>query len=330
MNDRGAFDADQHQPLTGPDDSPALRPTCAAVFVHGLFSHARTWDSLINALTKEQTVSSEYALLSYSYASPRVLFNPLKRIPDFNTLADSLATFIDVECAKFERIVLIGHSQGGLIIQRYLAKMLGDRRGRDLLKINRIVLIACPNNGSELALSVRRVLSPLWRHAQERQLRPLTPEILAAQQRVLRDIVFANEIGSDSCPIEFAVYIGESDNVVDRESAMGLFPRVGALPGDHNSVIRADIRGSRTLSALRAHLLLALNQPRGQMSDAEGLSRRTEVSDPLIRIVNTTSSSESVQSIAIDIYDRRTADLWIQQQGISGKLHAPAALENEL
>lgn len=76
-------------------------------------------------------------------------------------LIDLPLTFKEIEYASFifedrlnklilnledgEKINLIGHSTGGLIIRHFLSKT------NDLNRINRCVLIATPNNGSELA-----------------------------------------------------------------------------------------------------------------------------------------------------------------------------------
>ena len=52
---------------------------------------------------------------------------------------------------------MVTHSQGGLILQRYLAWMLGEGRGRELTTIRLIVTLSCPNEGSEYLSSIRAV-----------------------------------------------------------------------------------------------------------------------------------------------------------------------------
>ena len=51
------------------------------------------------------------------------------------------------------KIVLVTHSQGGLIVQRYLARRLASGHGEELRRIRRIVMYACPNNGSQALLA---------------------------------------------------------------------------------------------------------------------------------------------------------------------------------
>ncbi|MGW9498909.1 esterase/lipase family protein [Streptomyces prasinus] len=96
------------------------------------------------------------APLPFGYATSLVSPNPLRRIPTFDTVADSLKEFLETEAEGFRRLVLVGHGQGGLVAQRYLARMLGAGRGRELAQIRRIVLFACPNSGSGIGLNLRR------------------------------------------------------------------------------------------------------------------------------------------------------------------------------
>ena len=96
------------------------------------------------------------AALPFGYATSLVSPNPLRRIPTFDTVADSLKEFLETEAEGFRRLVLVGHGQGGLVVQRYLARMLGAGRGRELAQIRRIVLFACPNSGSGIGLNLRR------------------------------------------------------------------------------------------------------------------------------------------------------------------------------
>lgn len=291
----------------------------AAVFIHGILSSPRTWDPLAGLLQEDSDISSSYELLRFGYQSPALNWRLTRRIPDFNTIADSLSTFIEVECASFDRLVLVSHSQGGLVIQRYLAKMIGQSRGLELEKIRRVILFACPNSGSEFFLVTRKVAS-LWKHAQERELRPLTDAVVEAQRRVLDNVVHADSVAPDRCPIPFAVYAGESDNIVTPTSAKFVFPRAGALPGDHNSILVADSVAHRTFTTLKANLLLALSEPTAKprpASESAGFPLSGVSSAPLMKVRTTTREGDKSRSQEIEIFDAEAADLWIRKHGTS-------------
>lgn len=243
----------------------------AVVFVHGVLSSGDTWRGMHDLLHADAEVTAAFEVFNFSYASPPVVLNPARRIPDIDTLAGEFGTFLQTRVADYDSVVLVSHSQGGLIVQRHLAWMLGEGRGAELARIRRVVMFACPNSGSEFALSLRRTL--LWgqlRHPQERQLRPMTASVVAAQRTVLNRIVHAREVTATSCPIRFAVYAGSSDNIVPPESAMALFPHVGVLPGGHSEVIRADSPTHPAYLALKRELMETAKVGAGTAGAAAG------------------------------------------------------------
>ncbi|MER7728967.1 alpha/beta fold hydrolase [Streptomyces sp. NPDC096323] len=233
----------------------------AIVFVHGLFSSPTTWTPLQQEMSEIPAVSDEYDFLFFEYATRPVTWNPLRRMPDLDTIAESLRGFIGDLTAGYERAALITHSQGGLVAQRYLSRMLLAGRGRELARIRRLVMFACPNNGSDLFLLARRGLIPMTRNSQERELKPLQTSVLETQRRVIDGIVRASEVADTSCPIPIVAYAGESDNVVVPSSAAGFFPETGVLPGDHFSVIKPIGPNSRLVHAVAKELARALAEP---------------------------------------------------------------------
>lgn len=206
------------------------------VFVHGLFSSSRTWTPFRDLIASDPDFA-ELSLLDFEYPSPKFNLNPLRQIPDFDVLADSLRTYLETEAADYSEMVLVSHSQGGLIIQRYLARMVMGARGNDLERIRRVIMFACPNSGSEIFLLARR-RAIFWSHPQERELRPINESVGTAQQVVINRVVHAQRIASDQCPVSIHAYAGERDNVVTPTSAKGVFPDTGILPGDHFSIIQ--------------------------------------------------------------------------------------------
>ncbi|MEU6231156.1 alpha/beta fold hydrolase [Streptomyces sp. NPDC047042] len=222
------------------------------VFIHGLFSSEETWDPLAGLLESDEELA-HVAVRRFGYATPKFRFRPDRRTPDYNDLAERLKAFLHYEAAGHDRLFLVAHSQGGLIVQRYLARMIHSGQGQQLAKIRGVVLFACPNSGSDFALPLR---SAWWsKNPQVRALGPLNPEVRDAQQTVIDQIVYAREVGASSCPIPFWVFGGEEDKVVVRASAQGNFPKVFMLPGDHSSIIQAKTHEHPAYVALRTHLL---------------------------------------------------------------------------
>lgn len=232
----------------------------AIVFVHGLFSSSATWDDLRDQLSGTPGIAQDFDLLFFNYATPRVSWHPLRKMPNIDTVAESLKSYLADQPIPHERLVIVTHSQGGLVAQRFLSRMLAEGRGWELARIRRVVMFACPNNGSELFLLLRRGLMGVTRNSQERELRPLQSSVQEAQRRVMAGIVHARYVSRDRCPIPIVSYAGESDNVVSPSSAVSIFPESAVVPGDHFSVIKPTPDG-RLMRALLGNLEKALLEP---------------------------------------------------------------------
>jgi pimeloyl-ACP methyl ester carboxylesterase len=250
----------------------------AVVFVHGIFGGPETWSALLPQLGRDRYVERFFDLELFNYASPKVLFHPLRRIPDFGEVANVLDTALQKDERFCERscLVLVGHSQGGLIIQRMLVDAVRDGRANErLARIRSVVLFATPNGGSELFLSARRTLDPLWQHPQERMLRPFNEQIANMHSVLLERVVYAQRATTNSRPIRFDVYTGDTDGVVPAHSARGLFPHSGTLPGDHFSIVRPSNPKALVVLALAEACHRAFNA-----LEPDATVFRTEILDP--------------------------------------------------
>lgn len=208
------------------------------VFVHGLFSSGDVWDRFITLLQGDETLGG-VDCIRYEYSSPRLLFSIRKRIPSFDDLADRFRTFIEASCDAGRPMIIVTHSQGGLIVQRFLARSLDSELKYILPKIKLIVMFSCPNSGSDILLSMRKMLV-IWRHSQEKELRPLNRLVTETRRTVLRKIINARPNDPTACRIPIYFYAGDTDNVVTSVSAFDVFPieNTGVVQGDHSSIIQ--------------------------------------------------------------------------------------------
>ncbi|MFB8773986.1 esterase/lipase family protein [Streptomyces broussonetiae] len=228
------------------------------VMVHGILSEPAMWKPLRGLLADDADLGFVDPL-AFGYRTGLFRLNPTHVFPGINVVADSLKEYLATEAEGYERLVLLAHSQGGLVVQRCLTRMLAEGEGGKLNRIRRVVLLACPNNGAQILLSLRRgVLGR--RHPQERQLRPLDEEVTNTRRVLMRDVVHASAVTERTCPIPFSVYAGESDNIVPAASAQSDYPDAAALPGDHSSIARPTSRQHRTYTTLR-RLILAESLP---------------------------------------------------------------------
>lgn len=232
------------------------------VLIHGLFSSGKTWSDIDKRIREDSSINA--VPIIFEYPSPILCFNPLKAIPDLDTIAQRLNTFISIEMSTYTSLTLVSHSQGGLVIQRFLEQVLLDGRAESLKKIVHIHLIACPNTGSELVLLLRKSSFFFLINPQEKQLRPLNTAVKKSHGVVLNQVIHASVWSERSAPIPINVYAGESDGIVSVESAKGYFPNVDVLPGDHFKVISAETLEAPVFLAITRHLRLQKTIPRYQ------------------------------------------------------------------
>ena len=224
------------------------------VLIHGFWSSPTTWDRLIARLRGDTDLAG-LRIHAFGYESPKLRWpGSPTRIPDYSDIAQSLPAYLAARVRGGAGVAVVTHSQGGLIVQRYLAWMLAEGRGRELAKICLIVMLSCPNEGSEYLRSIRAVAG-LGRHPQAGQLDVLTREVGEARRVVLRQVINATTVDDRHCPIPVYVYSGRTDNVVLRETAQSVFPNAEVLPGNHFSILDPDAPGHLTFAELKRRLL---------------------------------------------------------------------------
>lgn len=245
------------------------------VTVHGFWSSSATWDRLITVWSADEHLR-DLRIHPFGYWSPkkpRIPFSP-SRIPDYNDIAQTFATEYTVKLADARAIAFVTHSQGGLVLQRFLIWMVQQGYGRQLSRIVSVVMLACPNNGADYLRSLRHALG-YRRHAQAGSLEMLDKQVADTQRMVLERIVNATGVDDHQCRIPFHVYAGDSDRIVVAASAQAAFPGASTLAGTHFSILDPGAPGNCTANTVRHHLLEDLRVWQTTMAGPDKRGRST-------------------------------------------------------
>lgn len=233
----------------------------AVVFVHGFLSSAQAWASFKRLIHADADLDALDVVL-FEYSTPVVEPRPWRQIPDVTTVSLWLRSRIEELESQYERIVIVAHSMGGLVTLQFVARTLEDGEGTRLRRIKNIVLFACPTAGADFLRTVRRLLRmvPMFRHVQERSLRPLDADMTRVQEIILNRVVHATEADDQNCPIPLRLYAGAADGIVPRPSAHGPYPYrcTRVVGGDHFTIIRPDDENHESYRALKRILTDAL------------------------------------------------------------------------
>ena len=227
------------------------------------------WTNFCALIRKDPELEDFVTTSCFAYDSPYFRLRPDRRIADVDDIADQLATFLENGRWNAASTVLVTHSQGGLIAQRFLIRTLHNHDGHKLRNLRQVVMYACPNRGAEFFLLTRR-LARFMRSPQERQLRPYQ-KVLAETQRALQRLVLDATGNTDTqYHIPIAAYGGNADKIVPPHEARGIFPIHGVLPGDHFSIIRPADHEAESYRVLK-NVLLAARSEQPQSSNGQGL-----------------------------------------------------------
>jgi pimeloyl-ACP methyl ester carboxylesterase len=230
-----------------------------AIFVHGINSSIDCWETLFKLFKADPAITAAFDLERFPYESKIAfgLFNPIQKIPEYGEIAKQFQTFVAEKfTAAYQELYLVGHSQGGLVIQEWLVRRLNDGHGRELRRVREILMIATPTLGSNIALGPRTVLFKFLRNPQEERLRAFNSAGADTRRAVEDRVMNAAQCDDYHCPIPLVAFFGTEDNVVHSASAEASFDQSVALPGDHASVIRPKSRDDARYQEIAQALLV--------------------------------------------------------------------------
>ena len=217
------------------------------LFIHGFKGGKETWMSgtgpslFIQYLMQVEKVQDHYDFALFDYFTKitdafqkvkalQQLFNPSAKVEknlSIDDLSDLLLTEVDVTLANYKKIVLVGHSMGGLVSKSYILKALKKES-----KVHLYISMAVPHNGAKLA----DLAKIIFNSPQIENLRPLeeynnqiTKQWIANRDRLPKTIY----------------HQGKLDNVVSQTSSIGYDARedVTVIYSNHghSTIVRPEL-----------------------------------------------------------------------------------------
>jgi pimeloyl-ACP methyl ester carboxylesterase len=229
-------------------------PKSLIIFVHGFNSGPDCWHDLLEAMAAdpEMTAAFDWKTLSYDSKVLHGLFNLLYRLPDYIHITAKLDQCIcDNFPSSYDQLFLVGHSQGGLIIQSWLGQVLNGHADR-LKRVREIIFICTPTLGSTIAGGLRKAVFSIIPDPQETRLRVLNDDVAATRRAVEENVVQTTLRDANHWTVPILAIWGGEDNVVQTASAQASFDNVWTWDGDHSSVLQPKNSYAGLKSALLA------------------------------------------------------------------------------
>ncbi len=146
------------------------------VLVHGLMSDIRTWMQLLNTLQSDPVIRKNFRFMGFSYSSGNPILYSAKLFRQALVRERERLKQAGCDLDNFDKMVIIGHSMGGLLTRLLISNstedILREKLGNDLIRniknnanadimdmlfftafpsVKRAIFIAVPHRGSSVA-----------------------------------------------------------------------------------------------------------------------------------------------------------------------------------
>jgi pimeloyl-ACP methyl ester carboxylesterase len=198
-------------------------------FVHGFMGNQSTWKYFKILLEKDDELKKLYDYDFFNYKTFGI--NPLvnlkiRKYTNIEGLAFSLKTHL-MTFNRIDEFVLVGHSMGCLVIRQFL--ILNIKLNWNI-KIKKIILLAAPNNGSNITRLIRFIY---WNNPHLKELTPNSSYL----QKLNNEWVEGNY----EAYYEIKAFLSYVDNTVNPYSAAYSFSiqNIESVPNrNHTEIVR--------------------------------------------------------------------------------------------
>jgi pimeloyl-ACP methyl ester carboxylesterase len=293
------------EPFTSRSDAK-VRPVLV-VLVHGIGGSAKTWATLLSLCTHDARLA-HFTFKTFEYATGLGRLNPTKQLPTIETAAAQLRGFLGgSQCAGYRDLRLVGHSQGGLVIQRYLEQMLTEGRGRELDRLRHVIFFATPTLGSTIGSPLRNLLFRFVSNPQEKELRAYNETVGKTRKYIEQHVSETADRTANTAPLPIHVFYGAEDHIVDPESAMASFSSSFPIPGGHSGLINPTSDSDPRYTAFADMLLTPIGHRHVFEIARSEYALRLEPADPTkpFKAPLPGGRTRNVESTCVGHYSRR-------------------------
>ena len=222
----------------GPPDDDRI----PVILIHGLLSDTRTWLQMINTLQSDEDIGRNYQFWGFSYSSGNPIFYSAWMLRDALLRERERLVREKRSTKKFDRMVIIGHSMGGLLTRLVLSHSndvvikfsAGREKFEEAIKdfspkerkkldeiihfeplpfVKRAVFISTPHRGSQMAQT--------WFARFGSSLIKIPKDILKRYQSLFKVLV-----GGDRIAATTGLYITGIDNLDPDNGAVKMLDRM--------------------------------------------------------------------------------------------------------
>lgn len=206
-------------------------------FVHGFCGDpSSTFNPMPEFILKEKTLRG-WDVISIGYSTdalPNIGKGVWASTPDISKIAGYLNTNLDIIFKDYKRVALIGHSMGGLVIQKAILNM------HNINKISHVLFFGTPSGGLKKAWFVR------WFKKEIKDME-YEGEFINNLRKEW------NERFTDDYPFRFATIAGELDEFVPTKSSLEPFPKKywGFTAGNHSTMVKPKSTNDTSFQVIR-------------------------------------------------------------------------------
>ncbi|MEN8259438.1 MAG: tetratricopeptide repeat-containing protein [Pseudomonadota bacterium] len=211
----------------------------AALFIHGFTGNSvKTWGDFPDLVVMDDALG-DYDVYSWGYPSTLNLTYILTKSlwtddPDIKTLGSGLRTVLNNALPNYKKLVLVGHSMGGLVIQSYILEALAAQKPEGIGRITEVVLFGTPSGGLKKASPAAFLKNQIEDMA---AYGSFIQTLRREWKRLVDDRRLERTPGVN---FRLTLVAGLKDKFVSTESALDPFPfdEKELVPGDHVDIVK--------------------------------------------------------------------------------------------